>query len=98
MNLSLSNRLPFIFALLGLSGIISQGLGAPASVIEIGGSKQLFIDDAMIHSLRHASRVMNPAVKHVDNPVLKRDRSWEGNFLGSSGKWGGQVARSSWMK
>ena len=81
MNLFLSNRLPFIFALLGLSGIISQGLGAPASVIEIGGSKQLFIDDAMIHSLRHASRVMNPAVKHVDNPVLKRDRSWEGNFL-----------------
>ena len=84
MNLFLSNRLPFILALLGLSGIIPQGLGAPASVIEIGSSKQLFIDDSMIQSLSHAGRVMNPAVKHVDNPVLKRDRAWEGNFLSVS--------------
>ena len=45
-------------------------------------SKQLFIDDYIILSLSHAKQVLNPAVKHPDNPLLKADRPWDGSYVG----------------
>jgi len=42
--------------------------------------KQLFIDDYMIAELHGARKVLNQPVKHPRNPVLKRDKPWEGWF------------------
>ena len=63
---------------------VSWGLAAsPASgLIEIGTTKQLFIDDYIIQSLSHAKQVLNPAVKHPGNPLLKADRPWDGSYVG----------------
>ena len=47
----------------------------------IGTKKQLFLDDGMVESVKHGAFVMNNAVKYRDNPVIRRDRSWEGNDL-----------------
>ena len=47
----------------------------------IGTKKQLFLDDCMVESVKHGAFVMNNAVKYRDNPVIRRDRSWEGNNL-----------------
>ena len=50
-------------------------------LIHIGTRKQLFLDDFLVESLKDAAFVMNPAVKYRDNPVIRRDRPWEGNEL-----------------
>ena len=47
----------------------------------IGTQKQLFLDDYLVESIKDAALVMNPAVKYRDNPVIGRDRPWEGNAL-----------------
>ena len=48
---------------------------------QIGTQKQLFLDDSLVESVKHGAFVMNPAVKYRDNPVIRRDRPWEGNDL-----------------
>ena len=53
-----------------------------AGLLHIGGNKQLFIDDYVIESLSHAKQILNPAVKHPANPLLKQDRPWEGHYVG----------------
>ena len=58
---------------------------APAGskgLLHIGGNKQLFIDDHVIESLSHARQILNPAMKHPANPLLKQDRPWEGHYIG----------------
>ena len=50
-----------------------------AGLIDIGSTRQLFIDDYIIESVRDVSQVLNPAVKVEENPVLKPERPWEGN-------------------
>ncbi len=50
-------------------------------MLNIGSSKQLFFDDYLIESLVNAKRGLNPAVKVDDNPVLRPERPWEGNFM-----------------
>jgi hypothetical protein len=47
----------------------------------IGTQKQLFLDDYMVESVKNAVFELNPAVKYRDNPVIGRDRPWEGNDL-----------------
>ena len=51
------------------------------AMIEIGSAKQLFFDDFLIESLNNAKQGLNPAVKVDDNPILKPERPWEGNFM-----------------
>ena len=51
------------------------------SALPIGGRKQLFIDDSLIEAVRYVRQGINPAKKHAENPVLKVDKPWEGNFL-----------------
>ena len=77
--------------LIVLSSILAAATLSPiraespaAGLIEIGSTRQLFIDDYIIQSLSHAKQVLNPAVKHPENPLLKHDRPWEGNYVGLS--------------
>ena len=51
------------------------------AMIDIGSAKQLFFDDFLIESLTNAKQGLNPAVKVDDNPILRPERPWEGNFM-----------------
>ena len=51
------------------------------ALIDIGSRKQLLVDDDLIEELAHARRVLQPAFKPPDNPVLRAQRPWEGNSL-----------------
>ena len=51
------------------------------AMIEIGSTKQLFFDDFLIESLTNAKQGMNPAVKVDNNPILRPECPWEGNFM-----------------
>ena len=51
------------------------------ALIEIGSTKQLFVDDYLIESLTRAKQVMNQAAKADSNPVLRPERPWEGNAM-----------------
>ncbi len=53
----------------------------PGTLIQIGGQKQLFLDDYLVESLKHVAITLNPATKCKTNPVIGRDRPWEGNEL-----------------
>jgi hypothetical protein len=48
-------------------------------LIDIGSTKQLFLDDYLIESMANVKQVLNPAVKVDNNPVIKSERPWEGN-------------------
>ena len=50
------------------------------ALIDIGTTRQLFIDDYLIESLLHARRVLNPAQKSSHNPIFPADRPWEGTY------------------
>ena len=47
------------------------------SIRDIGLEKQLFIDDRIVDDMVDVSRVLNPAQKHSDNPLLGDERQWE---------------------
>ena len=49
------------------------------ALIDIGSRKQLFVDDYLIESTSNTMRVMNPARKVDNNPVLRPEMPWEGN-------------------
>ncbi len=50
------------------------------SIIPIGNSKQLFLDEFLLESLKDTALVLNHPRKAVDNPVIPRNRPWEGNY------------------
>ena len=50
-------------------------------MLNIGSTKQLFFDDYLIESLVNAKQGLNPAVKVDNNPVIRAERPWEGNFM-----------------
>jgi len=50
------------------------------ALINIGSTRQLFIDDYLIESLQHARRSLNPAQKVSRDPVIPVDRPWEGTY------------------
>jgi len=49
------------------------------ALIDIGSTKQLFVDDYLIESLTNTRQGMNPAQKVEHNPVIRPERPWEGN-------------------
>ena len=51
------------------------------AIIEIGSTKQLFVDDYLIESLTNAKQGLNQAVKADYNPILRPERPWEGNYM-----------------
>ena len=64
-----------------LAGAFCQSIVWPSS-IDIGTRKQLLWDTVLIESLQNTQFILNPAEKAFDNPVIRRDRPWEGNFMG----------------
>jgi len=48
------------------------------ALIDIGSTKQLFVDDYLIESLTNTKQGMNPAQKVEHNPVIRPERTWEG--------------------
>lgn len=65
--------------LIALAWAILQPLraGVPA----IGRERQLFFDASLIESSERTLRRLNPAVKSEANPIIRRDRRWEGSDL-----------------
>ena len=49
------------------------------ALIDIGSTKQLFLDDYLIESMTNLRQVLNPAVKADRNPVITPEMPWEGN-------------------
>lgn len=49
-----------------------------AGLNPIGQQRQFFFDDAIVETLENTRRKLNPALKLADNPVIKRDKPWEG--------------------
>ncbi len=83
-NISSALRALVLFLLLPIS--LSPALGTsaggkPPALLEIGRTKQLFVDAYIIESLTDARQVMNQATKHPNNPILTQDRPWEGNLI-----------------
>ena len=64
----------FLAVLLGGCG----GGAPPNDALEISGQFQLFVDDHLVQEMHQVARRLNPLKKHPANPILKPDRSWEG--------------------
>lgn len=47
----------------------------------IGSARQFFFDEDIVESLQNTKPRLNPAQKILDNPVIKRDRPWEGSDM-----------------
>ena len=52
-------------------------IGKSESPRDVGLEKQLFIDDYIVDDRTGVSRVLNPAQKHPDSPLLSAEREWE---------------------
>ena len=59
------------------------------ALIDIGSTKQLFIDDYLIERMTNTEPKLNPALKVDNNPVLRPERPWEGNAV----RMGGALSR-----
>ena len=58
--------------------------------------KQLFIDNYVVESLAGTKKVLNQAVKHPKNPLVRRDQPWEANLSSPFGY--GAVVRDEQTK
>jgi len=47
--------------------------------IRVDKTKQLFVDDVVIESMKGLKRMLHPARKHPQNPLVVPDKPWEGN-------------------
>ena len=75
----MSPRLPYHLALAAMAGALV--LTASAALRPIGTERQFFFDDEIVETLVNTKRRLNPAVKLADNPVIRRDKPWEGSDL-----------------
>eukprot|EP01052_Picozoa_sp_SAG31_P011636 SAG31_NODE_662_length_13028_cov_3.364529_12_plen_163_part_00 len=64
-----------------LALLIGGGVGTAASagVVEIGGAKQLLVDDSLLQSVRGAAFQMHPPQLHDlgKTPLMRPDSQWE---------------------
>jgi hypothetical protein len=61
------------FPILGVMGLyLMVGTGKLEE-----GVRQLFLDDHLIQQINGLRRVVNPPVRHPDNPVIRPDKPWE---------------------
>ena len=57
------------------------------TVLDVGTAKQLFADDELIDSMVDVFQVLNPGRKHPQNPLIVRDRPWEGATIDAQGSF-----------
>ncbi len=55
--------------------VLQSIVGEPA--MALGPGKELFLDDALIASLRGVQRRIQLALKHAGNPVIRQSEAWE---------------------
>ena len=67
--------------------VLGGSLAGAEKPVPVGLQKQLFIDDAVIHSRQGVVRRARPAGK-MDRPVLTPERPWEFSYQGESGDKG----------
>ena len=48
-----------------------------ADQIRIGSTRQLFIDDYLIESMSDVELQFHRPTRHIDNPVIQPDKTWE---------------------
>ena len=60
-----------------LLGVFLTAWAPAAQVLDVGSSKQLFLDDRMVEKLEAARRVWNQPVKYEDNPIMRGEQPWE---------------------
>ena len=58
--------------------LVVLSLMAVGDPITVDARRQLFLDDYLIASSQNVTRVIHPATKHPDNPVLAPTEPWEG--------------------
>ena len=75
-NLLESRRLTLLVALV-LSTLVSVSTTTADAPVVLDRTKQLFLDDGVIESTKNVRRIIHPAVKHPDNPIVKPDSPWE---------------------
>ena len=58
---------------------LSKGVRLPGPVktrsVEVGTERHLFLDDAVIDDINRLDRVLHPAAKHPENPIIRRGQS-----------------------
>ncbi len=70
---------PLHFRLLCLLAPLALPLQAAADGMRaIGSQRQLFLDESIIETMEHTRPRLNPAVKVTNNPIITRDKPWEG--------------------
>jgi len=79
MHVILKSRqcaLLFAFALLNIAAAFFASAAKP---IILDQTKQLFLDNEIIESQKNIQRIIHPAKKHPENPILTADSPWENN-------------------
>jgi len=69
-------RVLFVFA-----GVALLSPWASAAMRPIGSTRQFFFDDEIVETMSNTRPRLNPAVKLADNPVIQRDKPWEGSDM-----------------
>ncbi len=65
-----------VFAVIALSAVSMPLRSQP---IEIGHYRQLFFDNRVIEETRGLKRVAHPAEKYEGNPIMVKEKPWEGS-------------------
>jgi hypothetical protein len=64
-------------AMLKGSQFVTPASAPVPGIINIGSTKQAFLDDLLIFETSRVSRFMNRPHKHSQNPIMVADRDWE---------------------
>ena len=60
-----------------LEARLRAGAEKPMESIELGGKRQLFVDNYVVEHLENLRKVLHQPQKHPQNPVLRPERPWE---------------------
>src|SRR5262245_38351186 len=63
-------------AFLQASGITAART-PPSGIVDIGSTRQLFVDDMLLAETSRISKFQYRPDKHPKNPILRPDRPWE---------------------
>ena len=60
-----------------LEARLGAGTEKPMESIDLGGQRQLFVDNYVVEHLENVKKVLHQPDKHLDNPILRPERPWE---------------------